>query len=113
MKLSQWRNRLPALLEVIGLAGKSSKPYCKLGKLIDAFSRERDIRGPYNIARYIKSRTGYKVSGVAVSDYLYGEYHPKQAFTAAFAEAFELNHQERSQLAWVYAYDSLDDYSTT
>ena len=93
-------------MKVGAVTRKSGKPYCKLGKLVDAFSRERDIRGPYNIARYIKSTTGYEVSGTAVSHYLYGEYHPKREFIAAFAQAFELNDQERSRLAWVYAYDS-------
>ncbi len=80
------------------------RPYSELGRLLDGFARNRDVRGPYNIAYYIKSVTDYKVSGQAVSKYLYGKYVPKQAFIKAFAEAFELTLQERSELAWVYTY---------
>jgi hypothetical protein len=77
-----------------------------LGKLLDALARSKDVRGPYNIAYYLKDVIGYKVSGAAVSQYLYGKYLPKQAFVEAFADAFELSPQERRELAWVYAYSS-------
>ena len=46
-----------------------NKPYSKLGKLLDSLARSRDVRGPYNIARYIESATGHDVSGQAVSKY--------------------------------------------
>ncbi len=83
------------------------KPYSELGKMLDAVARERDVRGPYNIAHYVQDVTGYGVSGQAVSKYLYGELMPKRRFIEAFAEAFVLTPQERAQLAWVYAYGSL------
>lgn len=82
------------------------RPYCELGKVLDALARERDVRGPSNIAHRIHDATGYEVSGQAVSKYLYGESLPKRQFVEAFAEAFVLTPQERAQLAWVYAYDS-------
>ncbi len=79
--------------------------YCELGKLLDDLARDRNVRGPYNIAHHLKHATGYKVSGQAVSKYLYGKYVPKREFIKAFAEAFELTLQEQSELAWVYTYD--------
>ncbi len=82
------------------------KPYCELGKILDYLARERDIRGPYNIASYVQSVTGYEASGQTVSQYMYGKSFPKSEFTQAFAKAFELTPQERGKLAWVYAYDS-------
>ncbi len=82
------------------------KPYGQLGKMLDDLARERDVRGPYNIANHVKNATGYEASGQVLSKYLYGEYVPKREFVSAFAEAFELNVQERGELAWVYAYDS-------
>ncbi len=84
-----------------------NKPYSELGKLLDALARSRDVRGPYNIALHLNSVTGQNVSGQAVSKYLYGKYVPKQAFIRAFADAFELTPQERSELAWVYVYGFL------
>ena len=83
-----------------------NKPYSKLGKLLDSLARSRDVRGPFNIARYIESATGHKVSGQAVSKYLYGEYFPKHMFIEAFSDAFELTQHERSELAWIYTYGS-------
>ena len=80
--------------------------YSELGKMLDDLARERDVRGPYNIANHVKNATGYEASGQVLSKYLYGEYVPKREFVSAFAEAFELNVQERGELAWVYAYDS-------
>jgi streptomycin 6-kinase len=76
---------------------------------VGALARERDVQGPYNIARQVQDVTGYKVSGQAVSKYLYEESVPKRPFIEAFAEAFVLTRQERAQLAWVYAYGSRSD----
>jgi hypothetical protein len=82
------------------------KPYSELGKMLDELARERDVRGPYNIADHIQKVTGYEVSGQVLSKYLYGENVPKPEFVRTFAEAFELTPQERGKLAWVYTYDS-------
>ena len=87
------------------MAGKS-KPYCELGNLLDALARDRAVRGPYNIASYLKDAAGYEVSGQAVSKYLYGHSEPRAAFVEAFAEAFSLTPRERAELAWVYAYNA-------
>jgi hypothetical protein len=83
------------------------KRYCELGKMLDDLARERDVRGPYNnIANHVEIVTGYEVSGQLLSKYLYGEYVPKREFVRAFAEAFKLTAQERSELAGIYTYDS-------
>lgn len=37
----------------MGTNGKN-KPYCQLGKELDALARSRDVRGPYNIAHYLR-----------------------------------------------------------
>src|ERR687886_2793662 len=50
-----------------------SKPYCELGKLLDTLARDRDVRGPYNLASYLENATSYDVSGQAISKYLYGK----------------------------------------
>jgi hypothetical protein len=88
-----------------------NKPYSELGKLLDALSRERDVRGPYNIAYHLEDVIGYEVSGQGMSKYMYGESLPKRQFIEAFAEAFELTDQERMELAWVYAYGSRLDFA--
>ncbi len=87
------------------LAGKS-KPYCELGKLLDNLARDRDVRGPYNIAAYLKNAADYEVSGQVISKYLYGHSKPKQEFVKVFADALRLTPQERAELAWGYAYGS-------
>jgi hypothetical protein len=86
------------------------KPYSELGKMLDDLARERDVRGPYNIAQYVQSLTGYEVSGQVVSQYMYGKSVPKREFIKAFAGAFELTPRERGKLAWVYAYDSRPEH---
>jgi hypothetical protein len=87
------------------VAGKS-KLYSELGKLLDNLAHARAVRGPYNIAAYLKDAAGYEVSGQAISKYLYGHNKPKQEFVGAFADAFRLTPQERAELAWCYAYGS-------
>lgn len=82
------------------------KPYSELGKILDGLARDRDVRGPYNIAAQVQSLAGYEASGQVVSQYMYGKSFPKREFIEAFANAFELSPQERGKLAWVYAYDS-------
>ncbi len=82
------------------------KQYSKLGDMLDDLACERNVRGPYNIAKHVKNVTGYEVSGQVLSKYMYGEYVPKREFVKAFTEAFDLTARERSELAWVYTYDS-------
>ncbi len=83
-----------------------TEPYSELGKLLDSLARRQNVRGPYNIARYVEEVTGYAASGQAVSKCLYGKSLPKQEFIEAFANTFGLALQERSELAWVYTYGS-------
>lgn len=80
----------------MGTSGKR-RPYCELGKMLDTLARSRDVRGPYNIASYLKDVAGYEVSGQAVSKYLYGESWPKHAFIGAFTEALNLSSEERGK----------------
>jgi hypothetical protein len=87
----------------VGTSGKR-RPYCKVGKMLDALARSRDVRGPYNIASYLKDVAGYEVSGQAVSKYLYGESWPRHAFIGAFTEALNLTSEERGKLVWVCTY---------
>ena len=84
--------------------------YSELGKMLDDLARNRDVRGPYNIANHIESVTGYKVSGQVLSKYVYGRSFPKREFVEAFTEAFELSPQERGKLAWVYTYGSRPEF---
>ncbi len=93
----------------MGRTRGKQKAYSELGKLLDDLARSRDVRGPYNIAHYIEDTIGYRVSGEAVSKYMYGEYLPKREFIKAFTDAFELTSHERAELAWVYAYGSRPD----
>jgi hypothetical protein len=86
------------------------RPYGELGKMLDDLARERNVRGPYNIAQHLQSLSGYEASGQVLSQYMYGRSFPKREFIAAFAEAFKLSPQERGRLAWVYAYDSRPEH---
>ena len=87
------------------MAGKS-KRYCELGKVLDNLACDRSVRGPYNMAAYLKDAADYEVSGQAITKYLYGHSRPKQEFVGVFADAFRLTPQERAKLAWSYAYGS-------
>jgi hypothetical protein len=84
--------------------------YSELGKMLDILARDRDVRGPYNIAGHIENATGYKVSGQVLSKYLYGRSLLKREFVQAFAEAFALTPQERGKLAWAYTYGSRPEF---
>ena len=78
--------------------------YSELGEMLDAIARQRNVRGPYSVARWITDTTGYRVSGQAVSGHFYGVRYPRPSFITAFAEAFDLSLEERDKLAWLYTY---------
>jgi hypothetical protein len=78
------------------------KPYCKLGEVLDEQARARDVRGPYRVAKHVREATGFKVSGASVSAYFYGKSNPAPKFNAAFVEAFSLEEDEISRLAYEY-----------
>ena len=80
------------------------KPYCKLGEVLDEQARARHVRGPYNVAKYIRETTEFKVSGSSVSGYFYGRTRPPPEFTTAFVEAFSLEEDEVERLAYTYTF---------
>jgi len=90
------------------MSPKTDKPYSELGKVLDAMARERDVRGPYAIARRVQEVSGHGVTGQAVSRYFHDGVWPRPAFLRAFAAAFELSVEERDRLAWIYAYGPED-----
>jgi hypothetical protein len=88
---------------------RTDKLYGELGRVLDATARERDVRGPYNIAQLVTVVTGYKVTGQAVSRYFHDGVQPKPAFMSAFARAFNLSEEECDELAWIYTYGGSTD----
>ena len=38
------------------------RPYGELGKMLDDLARERNVRGPYDIAQHLQSLSGYEAS---------------------------------------------------
>lgn len=82
---------------------KTERAYSELGKLLDIIARKRDVRGPYRIAQEMNLKTGSKITGQSVSKTFYGA-HPRQKFIRDFTETFALTVEERSALAWTYAY---------
>ena len=88
----------------IAISERTNAPYSELGKLLDGLARERNVRGPYAVAKWVTATTGYRVAGQTVSRIFYGYHHPGQGFIGAFAEAFDLTPDERGRLAWLYTY---------
>ena len=52
------------------------RPYCELGKMLDALAREREVRGPYNIAHQVHNAAGFEVSGQRSPSTCTGSIHP-------------------------------------
>lgn len=86
------------------MSTRTDRPYSELGKLLDRIARDHDVRGPYNIAQRVTAATEHRISGQAVSHYFYGESRPRPSFIKAFAEALDLTHEERDELAWFFTY---------
>lgn len=83
------------------------KPYSLLGKALDEMARNRNVRGPYGIAGYVRERTGEGPNGSAWSQILYGETRrPRPETMTLFARAFELSEVEMDRLAYVYTFAS-------
>src|SRR4051794_27416302 len=91
------------------ISERTDEPYSELGKTLDALARKGNVRGPYSMAKRVTNTTGYRVSGQAVSGHLYGARYPRPSFMSAFAQAFELNIEERDKLARIYTYGELKD----
>lgn len=84
------------------------KPYSDLGKVMDALARKRDVRGPYNVGKFVREKTGTGPrSGSAWSQIFYGESHPQPKTMRAFTEAFELTDEEVGALARAYMFRGL------
>ena len=86
------------------MSPKTDKPYSELGKMLDGMARDRDVRGPYAIAKRVHEVSGHAITGQAVSRYFHDGVSPKPAFLRAFAATFELSEEERDRLAWIYTY---------
>jgi hypothetical protein len=95
------------------MSERTDKPYSELGEMLDATARERNVRGPYAVAKRVTGENEYQVSGQVVSRVFYGENYPSPGFIAAFARAFELSIEERDRLAWLYTYGELPANSSS
>lgn len=50
----------------VTVSQKTDKPYGQRGKVLDTMARERDVRGPYAIAKRVQEVSGHSVTGQAV-----------------------------------------------
>ena len=89
------------MTKVVRVNGRS---YSALGEVIDELARKRNVRGPYPIANYMKSRLGEAPTGAAVSKWMYGDSRPTHENMQRFADAFELSKTERITLSFAYTY---------
>src|SRR5215212_8516476 len=87
------------------MAEVGGKAYCALGEKIDAAARRRNVRGPHRIANFVWARLGGEgPTGVAWAKILYGNSHPKALTMLQFDRAFELDKEERQELALLYTF---------
>ncbi len=84
----------------------AGRPYGKLGVALDAIARERNVRGPYRVAAFIRERTGGGPRGSHWSQVFYGEKYPSPQVMKRFVQAFELSESEVERLASVYLYEA-------
>jgi hypothetical protein len=76
------------------------KEYTELGNVIDQLARTRNVRGPYNISKYIRTQLGRGINGSAWSQIMHGQTKDaRRENMRDFALAFELDAQERRLLA--------------
>jgi hypothetical protein len=78
--------------------------YSPIGEVMDRIARERHIRGPYNVGRYVQEKMGEGPSGSAWSEYFRGESRPKPTVLELFRDAFSLTEKEEDELARAYAF---------
>ncbi len=94
--------------------------YTELGRyMMSVTDKNKGIRGPYNVANYMAkeaARRGYDLGrnkkgeprtlpgGGAASKHYRGESYPEPWWISAFAELFDLSHEQREGLADHYAY---------
>jgi hypothetical protein len=75
------------------------------GKVIDELAGKRNVRGPYNIAKRMKSRFPDAPSGVSVAKWMYGDATPRPESLQVFAQAFDLDEHEKMRLALAHTYN--------
>ncbi len=73
-----------------------------LGETMDriAYTKVR-VRGPYNVADYIREKLDEGPSGPSMSDYYNDKTHIPPRIMRQFVKAFECTPQEQQELAWV------------
>lgn len=77
----------------------NGRPYSVLGAALDRMARDRHVRGPRAIARHVEEKTGEGPGYSAWSQTLYGDTSPREYNLQLFAEAFDLTHDERVEVA--------------
>jgi hypothetical protein len=82
----------------------NSRPYSALGEVLDELARKRNVRGPYSIANYMKTRVGEAPTEAAVSQWMYGDSNPTRENMHRFADAFELSKREKITLSFAFTY---------
>lgn len=87
--------------------------YTELGNVLDELARQRNVRGPYNVANYIREKMGHGPNGSAWSQIFRGvTKHPERENMLLFTLAFELTAEERRRLANAYLFLGLGDRPT-
>jgi hypothetical protein len=83
----------------------SNAKYTELGECLNRLAERRNIRGPYNVAKFVRERTGEGPIGSSWSQIFRGETaRPQPATLHLFVEAFELTEEEKRKLADVYLF---------
>lgn len=79
--------------------------YGPLGELMDeiAYPKAR-VRGPYNVANYIREVAGEGPCGSSFSVYYSGLSDPSRKTMRLFRKVFECTPQQSAALAWTRAY---------
>jgi hypothetical protein len=80
------------------------RPYSPLGNVLDRLAAKRNIRGPYNVGKYVRVKTGGKGPGESAWSEIFRGSHPRPGAIEAFTEAFELSDAEKAELAWIYTF---------
>ena len=79
-------------------------PYSKLGDVLDEIARDRNVRGPYNVARYVQERTGDGPGGSHWSQIFYGKKEASPRVMKRFSLAMNLTEEEEVKLATAYLF---------
>jgi hypothetical protein len=80
------------------------RSFSELGRLVDQLARSRDVQGLKVISEHVWEKTGGGPGRSAWGKVLFGDITPTPNTMRLFWEAFELDEEEATVLAWVYAY---------